>query len=210
MDVKTSLFIANIALLLPFVLTQKSYRVDLQSSGIWSKDETIIFNGQIPNLKELTSCHWERNTYFAKDITNVWSYCFSESIGEENKKCIQLHHQGDRWVANRDVIFSGYFYGWTATPININFEVKGFKHRTWNHFCWTYSALKGDSSLFYNGNLVANVDLSYETVQPTILGTEEVNKHLFVIGQEPDTLKGDYSEDQALFGSISEFNLWYL
>ena len=182
MDVKTLLFIANIALLLPFVLMQKSFRVDFQSSGIWSKDETLIFNGKIPTLKEFTSCHWEKNTYFAKDITNVWSYCFSESIGEQNKKCVQLHHEGNRQVVNRDVIFGGYFYGWTTTPINIELEVKGFSHRTWNHFCWTYSSLTGRSSLFYNGDLVADEKFADDTERPRILGTKDVNKHLFVIG----------------------------
>ena len=86
--------------------------------------------------------------------------------------------------------------------------VEYLKHRTWNHICWTYSSLTGRSSLFYNGARAADVTLPNNTVHPVIKGTEEVDRHLFVIGQEPDIVDGDYDEHQAVFGSISEFNIW--
>ena len=67
--------VAHIALFLPFVLMNKSFIVNFQSSSKWSKNDALIFNGKIQELKELTSCHWERDTYFANDLTNIWSYC---------------------------------------------------------------------------------------------------------------------------------------
>ena len=208
MDEKALIRIAHISLFFPFVLMNKSFVVEFQSSGVWSKDEFVTFNGKIPTLKEFTSCHWERDTYFAISSTNIWSYCYHEKNGENSMKCAQLYYQGNRRVANRDVIFGGYFYGWTKIVIDIELPVKNFKHRTWNHFCWTYSSLTGRSSLYYNGALAADVTLPNDTVHPVIKGTEEVDRHLFVIGQEPDSVDGDYDEDQAVFGSISEFNIW--
>ena len=208
MDEKSVIGIALISLFFKFVLMNKSFIVDLQSSGTWSKDEELKFNGNIPTLTEFTSCHWERDTYFAIKNTNIWSYCFHGINDKNDMKCVQLYYQGDRRVANRDVIFGGYFYGWTDKAIDIKIPVRSFQHRTWNHFCWAYSSIARQSSLFYNGNLVATASLSNYSVHPIISGTDNVDKHLFVIGQEPDSLDGDYSEDQAVFGSISEFNLW--
>ena len=208
MDEKTLIVIACIVLFRHFVSTQKSFKVDFQSSGVWSKDNTLAFKGKIPRLKEFTSCHWELDTYFSSELTNIWSYCFSEVMAHGNMKCIHFYHRGDRRVASRGVIFVGYFYGWTKIGMDVRMEVPSFTHRAWNHFCWTYSSLTGKSSLFYNGVLVAAISLPTDTEYPTISGTDDANKHLFVIGQQPNSLDGDYREDQALFGSISEFNLW--
>ena len=111
MDEKALIRIAHISLFFPFVFMNKSFILDFQSSGVWSKDEFAKFNGKIPTLKEFTSCHWERDTYFAISSTNIWSYCYHEINGENNMKCVQLYYQGNRRVANRDVIFGGYFVG---------------------------------------------------------------------------------------------------
>lgn len=208
MDEKTLICIAYFLCFWHIVLMQKSFKVDFQSSGIWSKDDTLIFKGKIPRLNEFTSCHWELDKYFASELTNIWSYCFSEVKADGNMKCIHFYHQGDRRVASRGVIFGAYFYGWTEIGIDVKIEVRSFRHRAWNHFCWTYSSLTGKSSLFYNGYLVGDFNLSNDTVPPTIPGTDCINKQIFVIGQGPNSLNGDYREDQAFFGSISEFNLW--
>ena len=144
MDEKTWIFIAYFLCFWPFVLMQKSFKVDFQSSGIWSKDDTLIFKGKIPRLKEFTSCHWELDTYFSSELTNIWSYCYSEvMMADANMKCIHFYHRGDRRLASRGVIFVGYFYGWTRIGIDVQIEVPSFTHRAWNHFCWTYSSLTG-------------------------------------------------------------------
>ena len=168
MDEKSVIRIAHISLIFKFVLMNKSFMVDLQSSGVWSKDEELKFKGNIPMLTEFTSCHWEKDTYFAIANTNIWSYCFHEINDEKDMKCVQLYYHGDRRVANRDVIFGGYFHGWTDIAIDIKLRVKSFQHRTWNHFCWTYSSIAEQSSLFHNGNLVAAANLSNYSVHPII------------------------------------------
>ena len=190
------------------VHTGDTFIVDLQSSGEWSENELIQYQGKIAELKEFTSCHWEYDRYIATDTTNIWAYCVLPIRNDTVKKCAQLYYQGDQTLANRDVIFYAWFEGWTKKPINIKVQINSFKHRSWNHFCWTYSSLSGRNTLYHDGILVADKLLPSNVPHPILPGSEDVQKYLFVIGQDPDTLEGDYSEDQAVFGSIAEFNLW--
>jgi hypothetical protein len=197
---------------------QKTFIVEFQASGKWSKDEVVKYRGKLPELKEFTSCHWEKDMYLAVDSTNLWAYCFYELKNDTDWKCVQLYYRGDRNLANREVIFGGYFYGWTNISIDVYLPVKYFRPRTWNHICWTYSSLTGRSELFYNGKSFEPHNQEKKKIfsvmpngskHPIIPSTENVYKHLFVLGQEPDNINdGGYSEEQAVFGSIAEFNLW--
>ena len=193
-----------------YVYTKNTFVVELQSSGKWSKDEVIKYQGKLPNLKEFTSCHWEKDKYFPTDSTNIWGYCYKKYQNDSKMKCVQFYYQGNSSTANRDILLSAWFQGFTERPIDIRVPVYSFRHRTWNHFCWAYSSITGHNSFFYNGILVSNERMrTKERINyPVISGTEHVYKSLFVIGQEPDSLDGLFREDQALFGSVAEFNLW--
>ena len=90
-------------------LTETTFMVTLQSSGEWSKNEWIKYEGKIPQLREFTTCHWQKVMYFALDETEIWSYCFRKLQSESTLKCVQLYYHGNRDVANRDIIFQGYF-----------------------------------------------------------------------------------------------------
>lgn len=201
-------FLWLMAMFLACAYSDKTFIVKLQSSGTWSKDEVVKYEGGVTELKEFTSCHWEKDVYFAIRSTSIWSYCFFELDNDSDWKCVKLYYRGDRKFANRDLNFSGYFYGWTNISLDIIFPVNSFRHRTWNHFCWTYSSLTGRSEFFYNGNMVAETTMPKDSNLPIIPSAEEVTNPLFVIGQEPSSIKGDYNEQQAIFGSIAEFNLW--
>ena len=208
-----NLFSKNIIIWIVFLYlssakTENTFIVEFQSSGKWTKDETVEYQGDIPELNEFTSCHWQKDKYFAVASTVIWSYCFSQNKTNPNWNCVQLHYRGNKSVANRDVIFGGFFYGWTEDPINIVLNVKNFRHRTWNHICWAYSSYSGNSSLIINGKLVADGKMPPSTKYPKIPPTETTVKHLLLIGQVPDIFSEDPSEDHAFFGSISEFNLW--
>ena len=136
---------------LRFGWSKSSFAVELQSSGEWSKDQVIKYQGNIEELKEFTICYWERNKYFSHDSSTIWSYCFIENKNDTDWKCVQLYYRGNRSLANTEVNFRGYFYGWTKNSINIIFPTIAFRHRSWNHVCWSYSSLTGKNRLFYNG-----------------------------------------------------------
>ena len=82
--------------------------------------------------------------------------------------------------------------------------VESFQHRTWNHICFVYSSITKTSALYYNGKLSGTKNHSS---LPIIPGSEAIDEYSFIFGQEPDSLRGDYSYHQALFGSIAEVNL---
>ena len=42
----------------------------------------------------------------------------------------------------------------------------------------------------------------------SIPGSQEVYDSSFIIGQEPDSLRGGYSESQGFPGDIAELNIW--
>ena len=45
-------------------------------------------------------------------------------------------------------------------------------------------------------------------IRPTIDGSHSVSDDAFIIGQEPDSLRGDFSSGQAYYGSITQLNMW--
>ena len=63
-----------------------TFIVEFHSSGLWSKDETVEYQGKIPVLNDFTSCHWQKDNYFASDSSTIWSYCFLELKTDQNWK----------------------------------------------------------------------------------------------------------------------------
>ena len=123
-------------------------------------------------------------------------------------KCVQLYYQGNRRVANRDVTFGGYFVGWTNIVIDMQLPVEYFKHRTWNHICWTYSYERNWHRIYINGELKAGKINVTNLISPVWKSSSKVENHAFVIGQEPDSIRGGYTIDQLFQGSINELNIW--
>jgi len=69
-----------------------------------------------------------------------------------------------------------------------------------NHLCFTWSSQTGVAALYVNGrSSVAKIYKRGHVVQ----GGGRV-----VLGQDPDSLLGDYNEKQSFVGQISEVNLW--
>ena len=85
--------------------------------------------------------------------------------------------------------------------ININ----PFKHRTWNHFCWSYDSSSAENRIYLNGKFYGS--LHFESKREA-LGSHEVFGSSFSVGQEPDAFRGKYDREQAFRGNMSEINLW--
>ena len=73
------LFLMVSSLISNVELKAKSFKVQFQKSGYWSADEWLEYDGKIPQLREFTSCHWEKLRYFARKVSQIWSYCFIPS-----------------------------------------------------------------------------------------------------------------------------------
>ena len=54
---------------------QDTFIASFQSSGKWTADEYLEYNGNIPALREFTSCHWEKAKFFSEKESLIWSYC---------------------------------------------------------------------------------------------------------------------------------------
>ena len=202
---ETKSFPLIILMIVNIISAEKSFQVRLQNSGQWSPNEWIEFNGTIPSLREFTSCHWEMLKYFSRRCSLIWAYC---SIPLQNKtqfNCIQLLSRPDILSANKDVLYSLYSHGIGNDKGKADIHVNSFPHRTWNHVCWTYSSITNRNILYFNGNIVG---IKAASSMPVIPGTDSAHKYAFVVGQEMDSLKGDYSASQAFYGSISELNIW--
>ena len=88
--------------------------------------------------------------------------------------------------------------------------MKTFKHRSWNHICWTFQSLTGMNRIYLNGQLQGSFVINSEFTRKGILGSDEVFQSAFIIGQEPDppSPNGGYEAEQVFVGDLTELNMW--
>ena len=88
--------------------------------------------------------------------------------------------------------------------------MKNFKHRSWNHICWTFHSNTGTSKMFLNGELQGSFMIDSEFMKKGIPGPEETFEQAFIIGQEPDapSVRGGFDKEQVFVGDITELNMW--
>ena len=193
---------------LKLICTQETFELRFQSSGKWSKDEWAEHKAKIPPLENMTVCHWEKRQYLSVAADSIWAYCSIKTSTDSGMKCVQLLSEGNVVAANRKIGYRAWFSGWTKGTITSLHPLNYYRHRAWNHVCWVYSGLTGISKLYHNGILASEKLLVTRYKYPTIAGHDAVFDDAFVIGQEPDSLRGDFTEKEAFFGSIAELHLW--
>jgi hypothetical protein len=127
-------------------------------------------------------------------------------------ECLQIGFNTVTSSANRVVETEGllpwsrvsgeYFY-----PIEV--ELNPFLHRTWFHLCWTYSSITRVHGIYYNGNLVKNINITCKQKhRPTIDASINLKEHAFIVGQEQDKINGSYDKSQIFNGKMTELNIW--
>ena len=87
-------------------------------------------------------------------------------------------------------------------------QAKSFFHCYHNqprleHSCWPSL-----SQLYFNGKMVGWVKLSTGNESVAMPGSNDVAAHRFVLGQELDTIDGDFQATQLLRSKLSEFQMW--
>ena len=190
-----------------------TFIASFQPSGQWSSTEWIEYKGKIPALTQFTACHWEKLPFHSVEINTVWSYCHYMTKTDSRLKCVELYERpGSQLTSSvgKDIDLVGWIDGWTDYTIYIEFLKIPYKHRRWNHFCWSYCGATGINKAYHNGELIGTVSLldtfgSHEFIMP---GTDNSSDSAFIIGQEPDSMRGGYTKSQAFPGEISELNIW--
>ena len=179
---------------------EESFLLAFQKSKGISEHEWAEYDGDIPHMKGFTVCYWEKLHFFNGKTHNIWAYCTIEDASA-GLDCIQFGLGRDLQSAGRDVVLElsaqrGFAQYVTISP---------FKHRTWNHFCWSYDSLSGENKIYANGVLHQKITLD---LHREIKGSYEVFGSSFLIGQEPDAFRGGFDARQAFRGNISELNVW--
>ena len=177
-----------------------TFSISLQSERLLSLEGFARYEGNIPRLEEFTVCHWDKIQYFSPAYNNIWNYCYTKT-SNSSLFCIQVGYALLPETANRHTIISAWF----GTTGVIEAKVVPFQHRSWNHICWSYSRLTKENSLYFNGKLL--VRKKYAEM-PIIEGKDDVYASEFVIGQESDTVGGDYDYNQLYSGEIAGLNMW--
>ena len=182
-----------------------SFEMVFQSSPYWNENDVAEFRGPFPTLSEFTSCHWEKVSYFAAHASTIWAYCYHHGNDVTRLNCIQLYWGGDISSYYKNIYYALWVVGLGSTDLDIMVKVDPYRHRAWNHVCVVYSNLTSSSIFYFNGQLVDNK--TYDSL-PVVPGSEFVGEYAFTLGQDPDTMRGNFSWDQAFYGRISELNLW--
>ena len=80
--------------------------------------------------------------------------------------------------------------------------MKDYQEREWNHVCWRASG-GGRNDYIVNGE-IRNTFQNKLVVLPS----DDKTQSAFILGQEPDTLRGSFNPKQAFRGKIANLNLW--
>ena len=190
----------------------KTFIVSFQSSKgrslSPSTEEWIQYAKPLPPFKEFTACNWIKADYFGRDIAVVlWSYCTKETV-DSTMNCLQIYLTNNRQTANRHLKAYGYFPWSSLTSMKVNADVRPYFHRTWFHFCWSFSSISGKSKMYYNGDLINTQHLKLNGTLTALLKPSKMFKEAFMFGQEPDSLMGKFDPLETFIGDLSELNVW--
>ena len=203
---------AMIVSLIPWHCTANysSFVASFQSSGDWSETEYLEYKESIPELRVFTVCHWEKNQFFSERLNTMWAYCQQNSKHNQTMTCIETFYSTPD--AKGDIWFHLYRSSWGNRKSNMlkSFDGISYRHRHWNHFCLVYSTPANRVRLYHNGQqfhsllLEENIDHIPYTMPKSTLPYDSA----FIIGQEPDSMRGSFDKGEAFPGDISELNVW--
>ena len=81
-----------------------------------------------------------------------------------------------------------------------------FKHRSWNHICWSLNTTTGYNRMHVNAQVVSQGFVNHTKIK--FPGYPKYKKQFLVIGQFPRIYKGGFDNKKSLKGKISQFNWW--
>ena len=186
-----------------------SFQNDLDGSLTVSSNVWIEVLSKIPNMKEFTTCHWIKIKFYNNRIAAcLWSYCIVQN-GKQEMECVQVCLSGLLHSANRNMLFAGSIRLNNYDGVQ---ELKGkfrsYSHRTWAHLCWSFSAVNGESKIYHNGEMIKHEVLNVTQDDVAMKASSDEIDGALIFGQEPDSMRGGFSKDEAFIGQLSELNIW--
>ena len=186
-----------------------SFIASFQSLGYWSEKEYLEYKENLPELNVFTVCHWEKTKFFSERINTIWAYCQHHSGNNVTLHCIEAYISSpdkkgqSKFVLDKQNLRS-------KGSIERKKWLISYRHRNWNHFCLLHPNNSKDIKLYHNGE---NVQISpfkeHNESRPfSMTKSTEAYDSAFIIGQEPDTIRGSFDKAQAFPGHISELNIW--
>ena len=190
-------------------LSKSTFYVSFDNSEE-SSNEWIEFKNLMPELGDFSVCHWDKPRSFNDNVNVIWNYCFTSKY-ENDIDCFELYFDLIDSTANRHILI-GFHITLTNSKMErkvyrLKADIQPYKHRTWNHYCWLYSNITKQNSLYWNGNFISSMILPNDA-EVAWAGQKNRNQSAFVIGEEQDKIRGGYQQTQAFTGDIAELNIW--
>ena len=124
-------------------------------------------------------------------------------------KCLQICLQGVYTTANRNLRIIGELPLQSYNGIvAIKRQLKNYRHRTWTHLCWSFSAITGMSKFYHDGILLGIDKVNVTENDYAIHGSDRMLNTSLIFGQEPDSFRGGFDKAQSYIGEVAEFNIW--
>ena len=123
-----------------------SFQTNIKSNSLATTNVWLEFTAQILQAKEVTICHWMKinlhNTDFAGSL---WSYCTVKNPGQD-MECLQAFLRPTDDKLGRTLIYELHINLFNYDEsIHKRKEIVKYRHRTWVHLCWSFSARTGES-----------------------------------------------------------------
>ena len=162
----------------------------------------------IPQTLDFTACTWIKVNFYSRDLAVVlWTYCSKSEEDAKELRCLDFFLKPIRDSGNRNLQTYAWYPWWHERSISAELNPE-FSHRQWVHLCWCSSSLKGQNTFYYNGKLQKNVTVSNPEQLAPIEKSRNGNKSAFILGQDQDRIKGDFSKGSLFYGDMTELNIW--
>ena len=186
-----------------------SFQTDIRDNTLGTTDVWVEFSREIPRSKEFTVCHWIKIKFYNSENAGcLWSYCTEVKPGDK-MDCLQVCMAPAHHTLNRNLMFVREVNLKTGNKVDVGrIEVKNYRHRTWTHVCWSYSAQTGESRCYHDGKILNTEQLNVTNEDLALKPSSEMSKYSLIFGQEQDEIGGGFQKGEAYIGHLSEFNIW--
>ena len=105
---------------------------------------------------------------------------------------------------NRDLLFERAIKLSNRDKINSRkIELNNFRHRTWTHLCWSFSAITGESKFYHDGKVFEKEQLNVTNEDVALKASTAMIDSALIFGQEQDAIRGGYEKGEAYLGHLS-------
>ena len=186
-----------------------SFQTDIKDNSLATTDVWVEFSGQIPQSKEFTVCHWIKIKFYnSESAACLWSYCTVESP-RQKMECLEVCMLAVHRTLNRNLFFNREIKLNRHGNVDVKrIKLENYRHRTWTHLCWSFSALTGESKYYHDGQAFGNERFNVTIDNFALKSSSEMNDSALIFGQEQDMIRGNFEKGEAYIGHLSEFNIW--